>query len=281
MVNFCAGSGILFSVAAVVLIIFGQIGQLSTATVTRNLRIVSINVAGFGEAIGEVTNNGGNNLTDLYNKDTPYFTKNPAGPGPHDGLRQNYEFGLWNYCATNGPVGSAPRSYCTSRGFGSTIQPAVILEQDIPERFVPALRRALPETVFTADSYLGTYTKAATYLIFIGSIAAALVMLIGLIAQRFAFFLGSLLALLSFLSLAVGLVIYTVIFSRVIAGINTATIQGTKVGITVSYGYSLWILWAAAGVMLLSILPFAIACCTGRHDKGKEVVYTGTGKETY
>ncbi|KAK4046104.1 hypothetical protein OIV83_006357 [Microbotryomycetes sp. JL201] len=278
MVNFCAGSGILFSVAAVVLIIFGQIGQLSTSTVTRNLRIVSIDVSGLGEAIGEVTNNGANNLTDLYNQNTPYYVKDPVGPGRHDGLRKVYEFGLWNYCSTNGAVGSSPRSYCTRRGFGSTIQPAIVLQQDIPERFAPALTQVLPDSVFTADAYLGTYTKAATYLIFVGSIAAALVMLIGLIAQRFAFFLGSLLALLSFLSLAVGLVIYTVIISRVISSIDSATVQGVDLGVSVSYGYSLWILWAATGVMLLSILPFAIACCTGRHDKGKEVYVP---KESY
>lgn len=85
-------------------------------------------------------------------------------------------------------------------------------------------------------------------------------MIIGLFAKRGAFLLGSLLALLSFLSLGVGLTIYTVIISRVISGINTATVQGVDLGIQVSYGYSLWILWAATAAMLFSVLPFAIAC---------------------
>lgn len=53
-------------------------------------------MSGLGEAIGEVTNNGANNLTDLYNKGTRYYVKDPVGPGVHDGLRDVYEFGLWS-----------------------------------------------------------------------------------------------------------------------------------------------------------------------------------------
>lgn len=92
-------------------------------------------------------------------------------------------------------------------------------------------------------------------------------MLIAFIAHRFAFVLCTLLSILSALSLAIGLVIHTVIYSRVIAAINDATVSsGVNIGITITYGNALWILWASAAAMLLSILPFAIACCTGRKD---------------
>lgn len=85
-------------------------------------------------------------------------------------------------------------------------------------------------------------------------------MFIGLIAKRGAFFFGALLAILSTICLGIGATIYSVITSRVKQAINDATYQDVNVGIEVEYGNALWLLWAAVGCMLLSIVPLAIAC---------------------
>lgn len=172
---------------------------------------------------------------------------------------------LKDYCAKNGDAGSSPQ-YCTSRGFGSTIQPAVVLIQDAPAEFATAIQTVLPDNVFTADDYLGRFTKAATYLIFVGTLLAAIVMLIGLFAKRGAFFLGSLLAILSTLCLGIGATIYSVIVSRVKQAINDASYQDVNVGIEVEYGNAIWLLWTAVACMLLSIVPLAIACKNHRQS---------------
>ena len=132
--------------------------------------------------------------------------------------------------------------------------------QDAPANFAAAIKTVLPDNVFTADDYLGRFTRAATYLIFVGTLLSAIVMVIGLVAKRGAFFFGSLLAIVSTLCLGVGATIYTVIVSRVKEAINNASFQDVNIGIDVGYGNALWILWGAVVCMLLSIAPFAVAC---------------------
>ncbi|GAA5921737.1 hypothetical protein JCM6882_004427, partial [Rhodosporidiobolus microsporus] len=114
---------------------------------------------------------------------------------------------------------------------------------------------------------LNDYTRGATYASMAGALAAALCALISLFARRGAFILACLLSIVAFLGLAVSNVIWTVIVNRAKDAINGATANGVDVGITVEYGNALWILWAATGLMLLSIAPLAISCCTGRNDK--------------
>lgn len=264
MVNFCAGFATLLSVAAVVLLIFGEIGQIETSIVTRHLRIVTISTEGLGAAIAEQLDTGMANVTGLYNTGTTYKTR--GNNGTHDGLRKNYEFGIWNYCATNGDIGSE-RSYCTTRSFGSAIQPAAVLLGDAPTEFVEPLQTILPDSVFTADDYLGRFTTAASYLLFVGAIATALCMLIGFVAHKGAYVLGAILALISALALAIGLVIYTVIFSRIISAISDVQVaNNVDLGIDVAYGNALWLMWGAAAAIIFAVLPFSIACCTGRSD---------------
>lgn len=90
---------------------------------------------------------------------------------------------------------------------------------------------------------------------------AGITMLIGLVAHRFAFVLGALTALIGALLLAVGLVMWTVIIARVRNSVSFA-----NAGISVNYGNGLWISWAACGALFLAIIPYLIACCTGRRD---------------
>lgn len=67
------------------------------------------------------------------------------------------------YCASSGEIGSS-RSYCTKRAFGANFQPAAVLLEDIPTKYASALNSTLPDTVFTADDYLGRFTTGAVRL---------------------------------------------------------------------------------------------------------------------
>ncbi|GAA5991404.1 hypothetical protein JCM11641_004621 [Rhodosporidiobolus odoratus] len=273
MVRFCASIGILFSFAAVILLVFGEISQISSDLMPRRLRLVHIDTSGLGVALAAASKSSGltisgasNNFSDIYNKDAVgegYFVKS-TNESRHDGLRKGYEWGLWSYCSTNGDLGAA-RSYCVERSIdGPRFQPAQVLLEDIPTEYSDLLKQVLPENIFTADDYLGEYTRGATYVTMVGALSTAIAALIGLFARRFAFILATLFSIIAFLGLTAGNVIYTVIFNRAIDAINQATVGGVDVGITLSYGNALWIMWAATALIFASILPFAFSCCTAR-----------------
>ncbi|GAA5943596.1 hypothetical protein JCM10213_008917 [Rhodosporidiobolus nylandii] len=273
MPNFCASIGILFSFAAVILLVFGEISQINSDLIPRHLRLVHIDTSGLGTALASAAKSSGVNIAGASSNFSDIYDAAPVGEGyfvkrtdeaRHDGLRKSYEWGLWSYCTTNGDLG-APRSYCIERSIdGPRFEPAEVLLQDIPSEYADLLKQVLPENVFTASDYLRDYTRGATYATMVGALSAALAALIGLFARKFAFVLAALFSILAFLGLAVGNIIYSVIINRAIDAINKATVEGTDVGIAVSYGNALWIMWAATGLMLFSILPFAISCCTGR-----------------
>ncbi|BGP35871.1 hypothetical protein JCM10296v2_007723 [Rhodotorula toruloides] len=273
MVNFCAGTGILFSFAATILLVFVHITQITPSLIPRDLRIVAIDTSGLSTALAAAAKSSGvsiatGNFSDIYNAQPVgqgYFVKG-QNESRHDGLRKTYEWGLWSYCSTNGNIGS-PRSYCIDRSINERFEPAQVLMEDIPTQYSDLLQKVLPSNVFTADNYLGSYTEGASYVILAGSLATALAALIGLFARRGAFILSCLFSIVGFLGLAVGAVIYQVIYTRAQDAINQATTSGVDLGITLDYGNALWILWAATGLMLLAIVPYAVACCTGRYDR--------------
>ncbi|KAM0754646.1 hypothetical protein T439DRAFT_321678 [Meredithblackwellia eburnea MCA 4105] len=258
--NFCAGAGIFLSVAAVVLLAFGNIGQINSSTIPKHLRIISLSTAGFGAAAAAAAGQTGN-ITAIYNT-----AATVGGNRTHNGIRLTYEWGVWGYCASNAATVGGSRSYCSQRSFGATFQPASVLYTDIPTAYTSAFNATVPKSVFTDDAYLGNFTKAANYLVFIGSILAALAMLIGLVAHRFAFLLGAIFSFISFLALAVGLVIYTIIIVRVKAAVNNYKVNGTtSLGLEFEMGNALWLMWAATGCMLIAVAPFFCACCQGRN----------------
>ena len=77
------------------LLVFGNISQINPNSVPRHLRIVSIDTTGLAEALSASSGAALSNFTDIYNANTPYFTKT-SGDIRHDGLRKTYEWGLWS-----------------------------------------------------------------------------------------------------------------------------------------------------------------------------------------
>lgn len=98
----------------------------------------------------------------------------------------------------------------------------------------------LSARTLSPTKFYATNRKASFYLLFIGTCLAGLSLFLGFVAHRFAFLLSAVLAFLTFLLLGVGAAIYTIIISRTKSALNGATVGGTPLGITASYGNSIW-----------------------------------------
>lgn len=245
---FCIHIGEFLTFAAVVLCVFANIGQLSNNIVTRNIRYVSVDTTGLGDALSRA----GQNVNNLYAQSQ----SSPVGQG--NGIKNDYQWGLYNYCA--GEESGDARS-CSQRNFGFEFLPADAILADAPQDARQDLLNFLPESTFRDSSYLGRFSKAAMYLIFIGSCLALIAWIAGLLSHRFAFLGAAFIALLSALALGVGAALLTAIYVKAKDSINNA-----NYGITVEYGNALWITWAAFAAVALSIVPYIISCCTGRSD---------------
>ncbi|CBQ67764.1 conserved hypothetical protein [Sporisorium reilianum SRZ2] len=244
----CVGLGEFLTFAAVVLCVFANIGQLTNNIVTRNLRFVSVDTSGLGDALSR----SGNSVNNLYAQSQ----SSPVGVG--NGLKNDYQWGLYSYC---GGEESGSSRACTERSFGFEFRPVAAILADAPQDARQQIQNFLPQSTFADSNYLGDYSKPAMYLIFIGSCLAFVAWVAGLLSHRFAFLGAAFIALLSALCLGVGAALLTAIYTKARASVNNA-----QYGIVVHYGDALWITWAAFVAVALSIVPYIISCCTGRSD---------------
>jgi len=253
--NFCAAIGLFLALAAIILMIFAEISQISDSqTVPRHIRMAQVDTTGLGGALTA----SGTSTTDLYGTG--------ERTAENQGLRQYYSYGLWSYCAGDTPSGTGGSVYCDNASWGHSFTPASDILSDVPTGLQTTVTNALPSTTFSSEGYLRPITQAAFYLYFIGAVAIAVSLILGLLAHRFAFLFSALFGIVAFIALAAAAVIWTVVISRVRSGINGATLGSTDLGITVTFGNGLWITWAAAGAALLSVFPFFFACCCGRRS---------------
>ncbi|SPO20024.1 related to PUN1 - plasma membrane protein with a role in cell wall integrity [Ustilago trichophora] len=244
----CVGLGEFLTFAAVILMVFANISQLTDNIVTRNIRFVSVDTSGLGDALSR----SGNSVGNLY-------ANNQAAPvGQGNGIRNDYQWGLYRYCA--GQPSGSDRA-CTSRSFGFEFLPTDAILADAPQDARQQIQNFLPESTFRDSKYLGDYSKPAMYLIFIGSCLAFLAWIAGLLSNRFAFLAAAFLALLAALTLGVGAAILTAIYTKARSSVNNQ-----QYGIVVHYGNALWITWAAFVACVLAIVPYILSCCTGRSD---------------
>jgi len=256
----CSGVGIFLVLSAVILLIFAEIGQTGHSSVPQKIRIVSLSTTNFGTGLAAATGQSGN-LTELYA---------PAGRAPDangTGIAQIYEWGLWSYCEGEGTLGSKKPS-CIPAGnqWGHKFQPSTALFADIPTAYQTPARQVIPSITFTDEKYLSSFSRIAFYFIFVGALIAGLALFIGFGAHRFAYLFTAALAFLAAILIAVGGIIWSVIIAKVKSSINNLGVTGgVPLGLYVNYGNALWMIWAAVGALLLSVLPFFLACCTGRN----------------
>ncbi|PWZ02661.1 hypothetical protein BCV70DRAFT_229119 [Testicularia cyperi] len=241
----CVGLGEFLTFAAVILCVFANIGQLTNNIVTRNIRFVEVNPTGLGDAIGGSVPAGF------------YASDQSAAVAQGNGIKQSYQWGLYNYCA--GEASGGARS-CTPRSFGFAWRPVDAIEDDAPQDARDQITNFLPSSTFRDSGYLADYSRPAMYLVFIGSCLALVSWIAGLLSHRFAFLGAAFISLLSALALGVGAALFTAIYTKARDAV------GEQIGITISYGNALWMIWGAFVAVALSIIPYILSCCTGRKD---------------
>lgn len=84
-----------------------------------------------------------------------------------------YKFGLYSYCAYIEDGEGA----CSNTSAAHRFQPYEAILADMPGRFPSLTRAFIPDDfTFTNSHYLGEFSKAAYYLLLLGSIFAGLAM---------------------------------------------------------------------------------------------------------
>ncbi|KAL0950717.1 hypothetical protein HGRIS_007493 [Hohenbuehelia grisea] len=219
---------------------------------------VKINTSGYDDALRAATFDP---ILGLYsdNASTPLRSR--------QGLRELYLFGLYSYCAyTNETSGS-----CGNQTIGNQFRPYEALTMDMRANYSTLTDGVFDasfhgsDATFRNSSYLGSSTKAAYWLILLGTICAGLALITGVLVHNFTFLLSTALAIIGSLMLLIAAAIWTVIIKKA-EGINDFVIgsNDAPLGIVVSGGIGLSLLWAAFACLLVSCIPYMIACCTFR-----------------
>lgn len=237
--GFCVGIGEFLTFSAMVLMILVNIGQISSNVVARNFSLTHLATNGINTAgtTGSL-----------------YANSQSAPLLQGQGIRYDYYWGMYSVC---GGLGKTADRACSSNTFGNRFMPVMTLTQDAPQN--ANIGNLLPQGVFQDDSYLGRFTNAAFYLLFIGTILAGLAFLFGVLANRFAFLFAALLSLGAAACLAAGVAIWTALIARI-----RNTLDQNGLGLTVDYGVSIWMAWAAFGATALAFPFLVISCCAGR-----------------
>lgn len=103
------------------------------------------------------------------------YTDNASTPlAQHLGLRNFYDFGLYRYCAyVNDSHGT-----CSPHVTAKKLQPYEAITDDMPDQYTIITNALIPSTTFTDSQYLGEFSRAAYYLLLLGSVATGLALLV-------------------------------------------------------------------------------------------------------
>ncbi|KAI5479114.1 integral membrane protein [Pseudohyphozyma bogoriensis] len=260
MARFFASTGVFFSVISVILLIFGLLGQVNDSYVPRHLSLFNVDVSALPAVIASAAVN-------LTAKDITYSgsDKYVSGATQGQGLRAQYSWGFWSYCAaTKVGTGEVPQ-YCDLSGFNERTRPVDSLYKDIPTVYQDGFNVTIPDSLWNLDGTAGDLSHAANAAVFLGALLTVLTTLVGCCAQKWAFVLSAVLAALSFVFVGAGTAVYTAVVMKA-----QDALTGNALGIKVSIGYGLWIMWGATAGVLLAVLPYFLACCAGFRKK-KEV----------
>ncbi|KAF8140000.1 actin cortical patch SUR7/pH-response regulator pali [Boletus edulis] len=249
--EYCIVGASFLSFAALLLLIFVHVGQINTSTVPHGISMAIVNVSGYGEALSEATND---TIQGLY-------TANASSPfGQGTGIRQQYAFGLYSYCAyVNSSAGQ-----CSSHTIAATFQPYTAITSDMLLNYSQLTTYIFVDTTFINSSYLGTNSHVAYYFLLLGTLFTALSLFTGILRSTVFFLFSTTMSILSALFILIAAAIWTAIVKKV-ESVNTMQLaQGIVSGIKVSYGSGIYLSWAAFACLLAAIIPSMISCCTFR-----------------
>jgi len=258
----CIGSASFFSFVATLLLIFAHVGQINTGNVPHGISLATMNITDFGAALAAAT---GDLKPGLYN------TTDGAPLGMHLGLRHIYSWGAYSYCASTTTI-NGTSSICTPTSMPKPFRPADVILDDTPEtpfNYTIQVRGVLiqDQSDWKNSDYLGYFSTAAYWFMFLGTLGTVMAFITGLVQSRTTFWLATSLAVFSTLCILISASIYTAIVGKA-QGINseqwTTPTGSVPLGIVVSFGNALWLLWTAFICLFLSVVPYVISCCTYR-----------------
>jgi len=251
----CVGTGSFLSALGVLLLIFAHVGQLNSSTIPRSIAIVTVDVSGYGKALQAAT---GDPTPNLYN------TSQASPMGEGFGLRQSYEWGLYSVCGYVSPV----RGNCSKSEFGNRFTPFDVILHDTPDLYLVQTVFLLPaNSTFVSSTYLSSFSNGAGYLIMLGTVAAMIAFVFGLYRSITSFTIACTMITLSVVTLFTGAVIWTAILNKTRSINKVNVLPGVPLGIIVSYGNGLWLIWAGFVLILLSAAPYGISCWTFRRSR--------------
>ncbi|KAJ3559596.1 hypothetical protein NM688_g237 [Phlebia brevispora] len=198
----CIGSATFLSLVALLLLIFMHIGQISTATVPRNIAMMKVNMTGFGAGIAAAI--APDPVDGLY-------TDNASAPLLQQaGLRTLYDFGLYSYCAyVNDTHGT-----CSSHVTAMKLQPFTDIIGDMPSNYSSITTALIPSFTFVDSQYLGEFSRGAYYLLLLGTVSTALALFVGLLKHTIGFLASTVFAVIGSFLLLIGVIIWTVIVKK-------------------------------------------------------------------
>lgn len=249
--EYCIGGASFLSAVAVLLLIFVHVGQINTSSVSYGISMAALNVSGYGNALFQAFQDP---IQGLYTDNASL----PLGQGL--GLRQEYKFGLYSYCAyVTGSAGS-----CSNHTVASRFEPYNAVTADMLLNYSQYSNYIFVDTTFKNSSYLGYNSHVAYYFLLLGTLFAFLSLLTGVLRRTFLFFVSAALAILSTIFVLIGAAIWTSLIKKA-ESINTLQISsGVLDGMSMSYGTGIYLSWAAFACLAASIVPYMISCCTYR-----------------
>ncbi|KZT06311.1 uncharacterized protein LAESUDRAFT_700706 [Laetiporus sulphureus 93-53] len=250
----CIGSASVLSLAALLCLIFMHVGQINTSPVPRDISMVKVNMSGYGAALH----------TALSDPIEGLYTTNASAPlQKQAGLRNFYDFGLYSYCAyVNHTAGT-----CSNHTTANRFEPFQVITADMLANYSDLTDYIISPTTFTDLPYLGQFSNGAYYLLLIGTICAAIALLSGIIKHPLTFLCSTAFAIIGSAMLLVGATIWTVIVHKAqsINKVQVGTTSDTSpLEIVVSMGDGIYLAWAAFALLVASIMPYMISCCTFR-----------------
>ncbi|KAF8490721.1 hypothetical protein JB92DRAFT_1299130 [Gautieria morchelliformis] len=244
----CIRGATLLSFVSLLLLIFMHVGQINVSTVPRGIAMVSVNMSAYGVGLAAAT---GDPTPGLFN------TNASAPLEQQQGIRQSYAWGLYSHCAYE----QSSHGTCSNGSFAKKFTPFDSILADVPSNYTVQTRFIVTSqnSTFSNTPFLETASRASFFLIFIGSLCTILAMISGIPKSAISFVAASVFAALGTILLLVAASIWTAIIKQM-QSINNLTVQpGVALGIEVSFGTALWLLWASFAALTLSLLPYFLS----------------------
>jgi len=253
--EYCIGFASVLSFTSLMLLIFTHVGQINTSKVPRGISMVNLNTTAYGPA-----------LSDDFDNPVPglYATNASAPLEAQAGLRLLYKFGLYSYCGyLEGSNGT-----CTNHTAGAKFEPYQAILSDMTPQYSEYTVAIIGTSQFADSTYFGNSSRAAYCMILIGTILTALAMFCGFITHTVTYLVAAIMAVLASIFLLIGAAIWTALIKKAETINSNAFLPPHSapipLGLVVSTGEGLYLLWAAFACTFASAVPYLLSTCTYR-----------------